>query len=335
MTSLLLLGWAAAVAVSARKAFAERPWTRSAPRLAIGLWLGAELSVTIAVLAAGLLLAVPPAALAAGLQGVVEACARALASLGAPNSTFALVGLAATAVLAARLAVALTVTFAGTRRWRYRHEAALLPVSRPSPDGGSILVDHAVPVIYCLPGRPGRVVVTSGAIDALSPEEFAAVLRHERAHLRGRHHLLVAMVTAFHRAFPGLPFAKAAEAEVRRLVEHLADDHASAHHDRRLVATAIVRLADATPAPALGAATAAADRVRRMLGPARPLPAVQRLLAAIALGVLLIFPPVAAAASAGMAVHEATCSHRPDSHPPEGVLSDPLNVLQSVATTPD
>lgn len=71
MTSLLLLGWAAVVAVSARKAFAERPWTRSAPRLAIGLWLGAELSVTIAVLAAGLLLAVPPAALAAGLQGVV------------------------------------------------------------------------------------------------------------------------------------------------------------------------------------------------------------------------------------------------------------------------
>jgi len=310
MTSLVLLAWSAAVAVGGRSALAGRNWTRSAPRLAIGLWLGAELSATVAVILAGLLLAVPPAALVAGLEGFVAACAEALRGIGAPSGSYAVIGLAATAVLTARLILGLVVTFLETRRWRRQHEVDLLAVSRPAPDG-SIMVDYGVPAVYCLPGRTGRIVVTSGALDALSPEEFAAVLRHERAHLRGRHHLLVALVSAFGRAFPGLPLATAGEAEVRRLVEHLADDHASAHHDRRLVATAIVRLADATPAHALGAATSAADRVRRMLAPAKPLPTTQRLLAATALGALLAAPLIGVAASAGVAVHGATCSHRP------------------------
>lgn len=76
---------------------------------------------------------------------------------------------------------------------------------------------------------------------------MAAVLRHERAHLRGRHHLLVALAAAFHRTLPGLPMAETAEREIRRLVEHLADDRASEQHGRQAVATAIVRLADHTP----------------------------------------------------------------------------------------
>ncbi|HEX5597694.1 MAG TPA: M56 family metallopeptidase [Micromonosporaceae bacterium] len=316
MISLLLLCWAAVVAVAAGPALANRAWTRSAPRLAVGVWLGAELSVTLAVLGAGLLLAVPPAAAAAGLPGIVQACLQALANLSAPNLFLSIAGLAAMALLIARLAVGLTVTFTAARRWRRHHRAALLPVSRPGPDGESVILDHAVPVIYCLPGRPGQIVVTSGALDVLSPQEFAAVLGHEQAHLRGRHHLLLALVTAFHRAFPGLPLAGTAEAEVRRLVEHLADDRAGAQHDRRLMASAIVRLADATPEHALGAATAAADRVRRMLAPATPLRAAQRLLATAAIGALLALPLAAVAATAGTALHGSTCSHPSGVKPP-------------------
>ena len=250
MTSLVLLGWAAAVVALARPVLTA-PWMTSLPRLTIGLWLGAELSITVAVLTAGLLVAVPPDALATGLASIVAACKQALASLGTPNATLAVIGLVATAVLAVRLVIGLVVTFTGAPRWRRRHLATLLPLGRHDVNDGWTLVDHATPAVYCLPGRPAQVVVTSAAIDALTDQEFAAALRHERAHLRGRHHLLVALAVAFHRALPGLPMADAAEEEIRRLVEHLADDRASERHGRHAVATAIVQLADRTPRHAI------------------------------------------------------------------------------------
>lgn len=320
MTSLLLFGWAVAVGAALPRTLAGRAWTRSAPRLAIGLWLGAELSVVMAVLGSGLLLAGPSVAAAigldrftglnraAGLDWLVTVCMQALIRLGSPNAVLAVVALVATATLAARLVVSLVRTYAGARRWRHRHRADLLPVARTGEANDTTVVDHPVPAVYCLPGRPGQIVVTSAALDALSPAEFAAVLRHERAHLRGRHHFLTAFVTAFHRAFPGLSLARTAEAEVRGLVEHLADDQASRYHDRRLVATAIVRLADATPEHALGAATLAAVRVCRMLAPARPLRTVHRLLAAGALGALLLLPLTTAVGSAVVIGAHGTCS---------------------------
>ncbi|SCG70306.1 M56 family metallopeptidase [Micromonospora halophytica] len=312
MTSLVLLGWAAVVVALARPALTSARLA-SLPRLTIGLWLGAELSITVAVLTAGLLAAVPPAALSAGLAGIIAACAQALASIGAPNGTLAVIALLATTVLAARLATSLITTFAGARRWRRRHLAALLPLAAPDAGDGWTLVEHATPVVYCLPGRPGQVVVTSAARDALTADEFAAVLRHERAHLRGRHHVLVALAVAFHRALPGLGMAGTAEAEIRRLVEHLADDRASERHGRHAVATAIVQLADRTPQHALGAGTGAVDRVRRMLAPpARPR-VLHRLVAAGAIGLLLAGPPTVAVASAGLTVHGETCSSSPSS----------------------
>ncbi|GIJ28792.1 hypothetical protein Vqi01_39540 [Micromonospora qiuiae] len=308
MTSLLLLAWATAVAVAAPRAIAARPWTRTAPRIAIGLWLGALVSATGAVLSAGLLVAVPPTALATGLDGVVEACVRALARLGAPNETLAALALAATAVLAARLTISTLATLHAARRWRRHHLAALSPVSRPGPAVDCTVVDHATPMVYCLPGRPGHVVVTRGALDALTPQQLEAVLRHERAHLRGRHHLLVAIAAAFRRALPGLPLARTAENEIRRLVEHLADDQAGAQHGRHTVAAAIVRLAGSTPGHALGAGGTAADRVRRLLTPAPPRSPARALLGAAVVAVLLMFPLATTATAAGIAVHSATCS---------------------------
>ncbi|WP_243437291.1 M48 family metalloprotease, partial [Streptomyces sp. FH025] len=43
------------------------------------------------------------------------------------------------------------------------------------------------------PGEPGRIVVTSGMLRALSGPERAALLAHERAHLAARHHLFLAL----------------------------------------------------------------------------------------------------------------------------------------------
>lgn len=164
VTSLVLLAWATLVAALAPAALTVR-WTTSLPRFTIGLWLGAELSVTVAVLSAGLFVAVPPATLAAGLDGIVTACVRAVAGLGALNETLAVTALLATAVLLARLVVSFLRTFGSASRWRRRHRAALLPLSRQEAEGWT-MVDHSAAAVYCLPGRPGTVVVTSAAVEA-------------------------------------------------------------------------------------------------------------------------------------------------------------------------
>ncbi|MFJ2651595.1 M56 family metallopeptidase [Streptomyces sp. NPDC087420] len=59
-------------------------------------------------------------------------------------------------------------------------------------------MDDPVPVAFALPGAPGRVVVSSTMLRALTADERRALLAHERAHLRHRHHvfLLVTQLTA-------------------------------------------------------------------------------------------------------------------------------------------
>jgi Zn-dependent protease with chaperone function len=62
---------------------------------------------------------------------------------------------------------------------------------------GLLVFCYAVAVawilLYCVPGRLPTIVVTTGALAVLEPEQLAAVLAHERAHLAGRHHLLLAV----------------------------------------------------------------------------------------------------------------------------------------------
>nr|WP_208760853.1 hypothetical protein [Micromonospora orduensis] len=82
MTSLVLLGWAAMVAVLARPVLTA-PWMASLPRLAVGLWLGAELSVTVAVLTAGLLVAAMTRMSAANPRVVAVGDSRSAARLPA------------------------------------------------------------------------------------------------------------------------------------------------------------------------------------------------------------------------------------------------------------
>jgi hypothetical protein len=60
---------------------------------------------------------------------------------------------------------------------------------RCAPAAGDLVVvagDH--PDAYALPGRPGRIVVSTGMLRALPADERAVVLAHERAHLVHAHH---------------------------------------------------------------------------------------------------------------------------------------------------
>jgi Zn-dependent protease with chaperone function len=164
---------------------------------------------------------------------------------------------------------------AGSRRFLRRCQNAGRPARLP----GVWIVDGAAPLV-ALGGivRP-RLVISRGVVSALSPEQLAAALRHERAHWTSRDNLkrLCILLT------PGiLPFAgssRTLERGWRKFAEWAADDRAVAGSARRsfALAAALVRVArmtaDAPQSPLallLGDADQLAARVDRLLRPAPP-----------------------------------------------------------------
>ncbi|MFI7444716.1 M56 family metallopeptidase [Nonomuraea indica] len=271
-------------------------WADRAPRLAITLWQAACASVVGSVLLAAFVLAVPPAVVGHGLAAFFAACTAWLTH--GTGMTVATTGIAVTVAgaVVTRIAYRTAAVLVRARTERRRHAEVLARLGRHDERLGAIVVDYDERLAYCLPGRRASTVITTGALRSLSPEQVAAVLAHERAHLRGRHHLVVAGAEALATAFPRVPLFERARAELAGLVELLADDMAARRHPRVLIATALVGLATGrTPASALGAGgDTALARVRRMLRPETPLGRGQRLAGALAVGLLLGGPAVVA-----------------------------------------
>ena len=160
-------------------------------------------------------------------------------------------------------------------------------------DGSVRVLAHPTPTAYCLPGLRRRVVLTEGALRSLPPQQLAAVLAHERAHLRARHDLVLEFFTVLHQAVPGFLRSEAALAEVRLLVEVLADRAAVREAGVAPVARALVTLAQGGHPEAAMAAGGSTSRARMaLLADARPpgpwLPAVM-----YAFGGLVLALPVA------------------------------------------
>ncbi len=205
------------------------------------------------------------------------------------------------AVLAAELLGVLALSWVRTARTRRRHRDLLELVVRPSaelPDAR--MLDHPAPVAFCIPGARPLLVLSSGMVAELDDGQLAAVVAHERAHLREHHHLLLLPFVAWEAALALLPAATRAHAAVRELVEMRADDVAvlslSGTVPRRTLARAIVAAAGGAggaqvPSGALsvtGSATGA--RVARLLEPPPPLPAAARWAALASAGLLLFLP---------------------------------------------
>jgi len=173
-------------------------------------------------------------------------------------------------------------------------------LGRRDPRGMFVLEDHQ-PAIYCVPGgRRACIVATTAALDSLNAEELQAALAHERAHLHGRHHVLVSIARIMDRLLAPLGFTRS-EPQVRRLTEMLADDAAGTRHDGRVVAQALVALAQG-PTPAVGLAMAGgAERVARLVAPS-PRLSRRRATAVAASGLALLLLPVALAITPAVAV---------------------------------
>jgi Zn-dependent protease with chaperone function len=113
------------------------------------------------------------------------------------------------------------------------------------------------------------VVISTGALCRLGPGQMQAVLAHERAHLRGHHHLMLAVAAALACAFTAIPLLARAAAELAVLAEMAADDAATRRHHPADLAAALVTLASAgSRATALTAGgPAAIARIQRLLAP--------------------------------------------------------------------
>ncbi|SDG34433.1 Signal transducer regulating beta-lactamase production, contains metallopeptidase domain [Sinosporangium album] len=301
--ALLLAAYAVVAAVVLPRVLGAVAWAERAPRLAAGMWQAASASVVVSAVLAGPAFAVPPSSVGHGLAAffaacadlVLAACAELLFGAGAlpAGAWFAL---AVSGLIGARVVYCGAAELIGARTQRRRHSEMLALLGRHDDDLGAVVVDYEERVAYCLPGRPGQAVITTGALRSLTCEQVAAVLAHERAHLAGRHHLVLAASAALARAFPFVPLFVRADAEVRRLVELRADDVAARSHRRIDVAAALVGLATGrAPSFALGAGgETALARVRRMLAPERPLERGERLAGLITVGVLLAGPAAVA-----------------------------------------
>ncbi|GAA2353971.1 M56 family metallopeptidase [Nonomuraea africana] len=293
----LLAGYAVVAALVLARPLSAARWAERAPRLAIAMWLAACVSVAGSASLAVLTAAVPADAIGHGLADLLEICTMILTE-GPGAGAWAALGVCG--LVAVRLAACLAAVLMRAKRERGRHAAMLALLGRPDRALGAVVVDYAEPLVYCLPGRGAKTVITTAALRSLSGPQVAAVLAHERAHVRGRHHLVLAAGEAFARAFPFVPLFASARREVARLVELRADDVAASRHPRAQIAAALVGLATGrVPAFVMGAGgQSALTRVRRMLSPAAPLARGERVAGLAAVALLLGGPAVVAAAPA-------------------------------------
>ncbi len=290
-------------------ALVQASWPRRSPAAAILLWQALGLASGLAAVGTLIGLAMP-----ASNIGVVRSVLRAGALLragdvfrltgmfggqgGMPTAIFVvrLTCLAAGLVLLALLCWVLVAVSVAAVQARRRQRALLTLLAHGDPKvPGALVVDYPSAAAYCLPGLRSKIVVSAGTLELLGRGELAAVLAHERAHLRERHDLVLLPFTALRRAFPRSATCTDAHRAVALLVEMLADDRALRVRPTRELVSALVRFGTAGACPAPAGALAAGEgevaaRVTRLLQPVRPLPTAVILAICLASAVLVAAP---------------------------------------------
>ena len=290
-------------------ALAQASWPRRSPAAAILLWQALGLASGLAAVGTLIGLAMP-----ASNVGVVRSVLQAGALLRS-GDVFRLTGMFGgqggmpTVIVAVRLAclaaglillallcwVLVAVSVAAVHAKR-RQRALLTLLAHGDPKvPGALVVDYPSAAAYCLPGLRSQIVVSVGTLELLGRGELAAVLAHERAHLRERHDLVLLPFTALRRAFPRSTTCTDAHRCVALLVEMLADDRALRGGPARELVSALVRFGTAGTCPAPAGALAAGEgevaaRVTRLIRPVRPLPTAVVLAICLASAVLVAVP---------------------------------------------
>jgi len=228
---------------------ARAAWPRRAPVAGLLLWQALGLSAGLLAVEVVLTVALAPA-------GETHADAvRAFADGDGRVSWWSLVAAAVAVLLVGRLTQVLAVAAVRTVRARHRNRVLVDLVATRNPLlARTRVVDHDVPLAYCLPGLRPRVVLSRGVLDLLREDEVRAVLAHEDAHVEQRHDLVVLPFVALGTTFPRLRRLGTASEQVGLLVEMLADDRACRSHPPETLARALYKIGSAAvPRGGLGA----------------------------------------------------------------------------------
>ncbi len=153
------------------------------------------------------------------------------------DSTSGSIALAAGILFGAALLASTTFVALRTRALldAFRH-ARHLP-----GDQNLVITPDTAADAYTVPGRPGRIVVSTGMLDALDEPGRRALLAHEHAHLTGRHYIYT---TAARLAAVANPLLRPLAGAVDYAIERWSDEYAARDlGDRRQVATAIAKAA--------------------------------------------------------------------------------------------
>ncbi|MFJ3956604.1 M56 family metallopeptidase [Arthrobacter sp. NPDC090010] len=296
----IILAWPAPVLL------ARSAWTSRSPFAALVLWQAIGLAGGLSMIGAMLCYGLEPLGdnLVSGLHALF------LVMLGSgPASSLGfwhVVALSTAGALTVHLLFTLLLTYVRISRERHRHRELLTILSQPHEDPGTVVITHAAPVAYCLPGGARSITVLSDSLmEALDERELTAVLAHEGSHLSQRHHLLLWAFAAWRAALPWLPTTRVAQRAVNELIEMLADDAALKVSDTATLVRAVATVADGQQ-PRRGALEAeepleddqaavsatTVARVKRLLAGAPALPAPQRATVLTA-SVLLLLAPTA------------------------------------------
>src|SRR5580698_105980 len=173
-------------------------------RLGVAVWLTALASVLVS---GGISLFFLIRAAVEGWAQLAEVVCRSMSGGACTpvvyRSALFELGLGIVAALAAYAAATLAWRYgrrlqSARQRPRSHAEAAYVAGRHLGP--GTVVLDVPQRAAYFVP--PGIIVVTSGALGILGPAQLDAVLAHERAHLAGRHHLLLALSKGLAATFP-------------------------------------------------------------------------------------------------------------------------------------
>jgi hypothetical protein len=225
----------------------------------------------------------------------------------------------AAAVLLALAALGVVVLWVLARgSWRqlraYRNFVRGVAVLGPLPaHPGVIVIDDASPQAFCAGYLRPAVYISRGALELLSEDELAAVLRHEDHHRTTRDPLRFACARVLSQALFFLPALRPLDDRYHELAEQKADEAAvrASAGERGPLAAALLAFDAATPA---GAAGISPDRVDSLLGhaPRRRLPSP---LIAVSLATLcalvVLFWRASAAASAHATFNLPVLSSQP------------------------
>ena len=139
-------------------------WPQRSPALGVMAWQALTISVVMSIVLAGAALALPSLPITTNMAQLLRAvrlCSRPSTPLQVGRRWLCWVRSSPSASPDTSHSVSRLCS--RTRRRRTQQRRAVELVARPHDGSDSLVVDHSAPLVYCLPGRRGRVVFTTGA----------------------------------------------------------------------------------------------------------------------------------------------------------------------------